>query len=79
MKGKWPERPIPKAMSGAIYMVDLAHGQKTGLFFDQRPNHAFGSVLAKGARVLDLFSYVGGFGLAALAGGASSTLVVDAS
>ena len=78
-KGKWPEKPIPVAMNGAIYMADLAHGQKTGLFFDQRPNHAFGARLAKGARVLDVFSHVGGFGLAALAGGASSALAVDAS
>ena len=43
-------------MNGAIYMADLANGQKTGLFFDQRPNHAFGARLAKGARVLDVFS-----------------------
>ena len=79
MKGTWPEKPIPIAMNGAIYMADLAHGQKTGLFFDQRPNHAFGARLAKGARVLDVFSHVGGFGLAALAGGASSALAVDSS
>ena len=78
-KGKWPEKPIPVAMNGAIYMADLAHGQKTGLFFDQRPNHAFGARLAKGASVLDVFSHVGGFGLAALAGGASSALAVDTS
>ena len=60
-------------------MADLAHGQKTGLFFDQRPNHAFGAYFAKGARVLNLFPYFGGSGLAALAGGGSSTLTVDAS
>ncbi len=66
-------------MNGAIYMADLANGQKTGLFFDQRPNHAFGARLAKGARVLDVFSHVGGFGLAALAAGASSAVAVDGS
>ena len=71
--------PIPVPMNGAIYMADLAHGQKTGLFYDQRPNHAFVARLAKGARVLDVFSHVGGFGLAALAGGAASALAVDGS
>ncbi|MGA0229092.1 MAG: class I SAM-dependent rRNA methyltransferase, partial [Paracoccaceae bacterium] len=78
-KGHWPQAPIPVPMNGAIYMADLANGQKTGLFFDQRPNHAFGARLAKGARVLDVFSHVGGFGLAALAAGASSAVAVDGS
>ncbi|MDE3081365.1 MAG: class I SAM-dependent rRNA methyltransferase, partial [Paracoccaceae bacterium] len=71
--------PIPVPMNGAIYMADVMGGQKTGLFFDQRPNHAFAQRLARGARVLDVFSHVGGFGLAALAGGADSALAVDAS
>lgn len=71
--------PVPVPMNGAIYMADLLGGQKTGLFFDQRPNHAFAATLAKGARVLDVFSHVGGFSLAALAGGASTALAVDSS
>ncbi len=79
MKGTLSNSPIPVTMNGAIYMADLAHGQKTGLFFDQRPNHAFGARLAKGAGVLDVFSHVGGFGLAALAGGANSALAIDGS
>ena len=66
-------------MNGARYVADLETGQKTGLFYDQRPNHAFAAGLAKGARVLDVFSHVGGFALAALAGGAESALAVDAS
>ncbi|GFE63591.1 RSP_2647 family RNA methyltransferase [Litoreibacter roseus] len=66
-------------MNGAIYMADLAEGQKTGLFYDQRDNHAFAQRLADGARVLDVFSHVGGFGLAALAGGATHALAVDGS
>jgi 23S rRNA (cytosine1962-C5)-methyltransferase len=70
---------IPVPMNGATYMADLMGGQKTGLFYDQRPNHAFAARLAKGARVLDVFSHVGGFALAALAGGAASALSVDAS
>ena len=71
--------PVPVPMNGATYMADVLGGQKTGLFFDQRPNHAFAQRLARGARVLDMFSHVGGFALAALAGGAASALAVDAS
>lgn len=70
---------VPVQMNGAIYMADLLGGQKTGLFYDQRPNHAFAARIAKGAKVLDVFSHVGGFGLAALAGGAESALAVDGS
>ncbi|MFL4471384.1 RSP_2647 family RNA methyltransferase [Tateyamaria armeniaca] len=73
------EGPIPVPMNGATYMADVTGGQKTGLFYDQRPNHAFAADLAQGARVLDMFSHVGGFGLAALAGGATSALCVDGS
>ena len=77
--GSAPESPIPVTMTGATYMADLIGGQKTGLFFDQRPNHEFVSRLSNGARVLDVFSHVGGFGLAALAGGAASAMAVDGS
>ncbi len=77
LAGVAPEAPVPVAMNGAIYMADLLAGQKTGLFYDQRPNHAFAARLARGARVLDMFSHVGGFALACLAGGAASALAVD--
>ena len=77
--GAAPDGPIAVTMNGATYMADLIGGQKTGLFFDQRPNHEFISRLSKSARVLDVFSHVGGFGLAALANGASSALAVDGS
>ena len=77
--GAAPKAPVPVRMNDAIYFADIMGGQKTGLFFDQRPNHAFAAGLAQGARVLDVFSHVGGFGLAALAGGAQSVLAVDAS
>lgn len=73
------DAPVPVVMNGATYMADIAGGQKTGLFYDQRPNHAFAASLAKGARVLDVFSHVGGFGLACLAQGAASALAVDGS
>ncbi|MFV2052649.1 RSP_2647 family RNA methyltransferase [Aliiroseovarius sp. YM-037] len=71
--------PVPVTMNGATYMADLTGGQKTGLFYDQRANHTFAQRLADGARVLDVFSHVGGFALAALAGGATSALAVDGS
>ena len=71
--------PIAVPMNGASYMADVMGGQKTGLFYDQRPNHAFAARLARDARVLDVFSHVGGFALAALAGGAQTALAVDAS
>lgn len=79
LTGEMPSSAVPVPMNGATYMADLEGGQKTGLFFDQRPNHAFAASLAKGARVLDVFSHVGGFSLAALANGASYGLAVDGS
>ena len=71
--------PVPVPMNGATYMADLEGGQKTGLFYDQRPNHAFVARLSRGLDVLDVFSHVGGFALAALAQGANSALSVDGS
>ncbi|WP_104493940.1 MULTISPECIES: RSP_2647 family RNA methyltransferase [Paracoccus] len=71
--------PVEVPMNGAIYLADLTQGQKTGLFYDQRPNHAFAQRLAQGQRVLDVFSHVGGFGLAALAAGATHATCVDGS
>lgn len=79
MAGQMPDVAIPVPMNGAIYMADVAGGQKTGLFFDQRPNHEMAARVSKNARVLDVFSHVGGFSLAALAAGASSALAVDGS
>lgn len=79
LAGAAPTGPIAVPMNGAIYMADVMGGQKTGLFFDQRDNHAFAARLARGARVLDVFSHVGGFGLAALAAGAERALAVDGS
>ena len=77
--GQAPTAPIRVRMNGATYMADLMGGQKTGLFFDQRPNHAFAAKLARRGRVLDVFSHVGGFALASLAGGAGFAMSVDGS
>jgi 23S rRNA (cytosine1962-C5)-methyltransferase len=78
--GEAPSDPVPVVMNAATYMADLTGGQKTGLFFDQRENHAFAArLVAPGAKVLDVFSHVGGFGLAMLAAGASEATCVDGS
>ena len=77
--GSAPTTPLKVPMNGAIYMADLNHGQKTGLFYDQRQNHAFLSSMSQNKTVLDVFSHVGGFALAALVGGAVEATVVDAS
>jgi 23S rRNA (cytosine1962-C5)-methyltransferase len=79
LAGDAPDAPLPVEMNGAIYLADLVSGQKTGLFFDQRENHRFAAKLSRGARVLDVFSHVGGFSLACLAGGAAEAVAVDGS
>jgi len=60
--------------------VPLAEGQKTGLFLDQRENvKTFVNYVKKDVKVLDVFCYLGAWGLAALKAGASSCEFVDAS
>jgi 23S rRNA (cytosine1962-C5)-methyltransferase len=54
-------------------------GQKTGLYLDQRPNRIRVGALARGARVLDVYSYAGGFSLQAARGGAEEVIAVDSS
>lgn len=61
------------------FHVDPAQGQKTGFFLDQRENRALVRQLARGKRVLNLFSYSGAFGVYAAAGGAASVENVDIS
>jgi len=61
------------------FRILLAAGQKTGWFFDQTANRAAAARLAAGARVLDVFSYAGSFGLQAARAGAREVLCVDAS
>ena len=59
--------------------VDLVEGQKTGFFLDQRPNRWQVQELSAGKRVLNTFSYSGGFSIAAAMGGASEVVSVDIS
>jgi len=72
-------RPLAVTLDGLTLLTDLEHGQKTGLFLDQRENHAAVARRLAGARVLDAFSYVGGFGLAAARAGAGEVLGLDVS
>jgi 23S rRNA (cytosine1962-C5)-methyltransferase len=65
--------------SGLNFVVDPEEGQKTGFFLDQRENRRIAGTLASGRRVLNLFSYTGGFGVYAAAGGASAVTNVDIS
>jgi 23S rRNA (cytosine1962-C5)-methyltransferase len=65
--------------SGLRFEVDPSEGQKTGFFLDQRENRRMARELASGARVLNLFSYSGGFGVYAAAGGAAQVTNVDVS
>jgi 23S rRNA (cytosine1962-C5)-methyltransferase len=62
---------------GVKYEVDFAEGHKTGFFCDQRDNRKRFGQLVKGARVLDLCSYTGGFSINAMLGGASEATAVD--
>jgi 23S rRNA (cytosine1962-C5)-methyltransferase len=71
--------PVPVEEDGAVFLADVIAGQKTGWFFDQRDNRAFVAGLAAGARVLDLYCYSGGFGVAAARRGAASVLGIDRS
>jgi 23S rRNA (cytosine1962-C5)-methyltransferase len=64
---------------GVRFPVDLLAGQKTGWFFDQRPNRDRVAALSSGARVLDVFSHTGAFGLRCAAAGAASVMLVDSS
>lgn len=67
------------AEHGARFEVPLISGQKTGWFYDQRLNRGRMRQYVKGARVLDVFSYVGAFGIQAAAAGAAQVLCVDSS
>jgi 23S rRNA (cytosine1962-C5)-methyltransferase len=60
---------------GVRFPIDPLTGQKTGFFFDQRPNRDRVTALAAGARVLDLFCHIGAFGLRCAAAGAHAILV----
>lgn len=71
--------PIEIIENGIRMLVDVKKGQKTGFFLDQRENRRIVGELSKGKKVLNTFSYTGGFSLYALAGGATLVDSVDSS
>lgn len=71
--------PVEVVENGARFLVDLQSGQKTGWFFDQRDNRAAVGRLCSGGRVLDLYTYGGGFAVAAARGGATEVIAIDRS
>ncbi|MEN3185513.1 MAG: class I SAM-dependent rRNA methyltransferase [Atribacterota bacterium] len=73
------ENPVTVRENSLLFKVDLVSGQKTGYFLDQRDNRAFLRHFVKGKRVLDCFSYVGGFSLHAALFGAREVIGVDIS
>lgn len=77
--GDVPPATLPVKESGVTHLVDIANGQKTGMFLDQRDSRAMARRLATGKSVLNVFSYTGGFALAALAGGATRAVNIDTS
>jgi len=77
----WGEVPdeIELLESGVRLLAPLASGQKTGFFYDQHANRDRVLPYVKGARVLDVFSYVGAWAARAAAGGAASVACIDSS
>jgi 23S rRNA (cytosine1962-C5)-methyltransferase len=65
--------------NGLAFEAPLMRGQKTGWFYDHRLNRARLAAYVPGKRVLDVFSYLGGWGIQAAAAGAESVLCVDSS
>ncbi len=65
--------------NGCRFEVPVGKGQKTGWFYDHRDNRAAIAAFAKNARVLDVFSYLGGWGFACLKQGAAELVSVDSS
>jgi len=77
--GDEPPDAIRIREGGIAFLVDVRAGQKTGFFLDQRDNRVLVGAAAKDGDVLDVFSYTGGFTLAALGGGAARVTAVDSS
>lgn len=79
LRGKLPEKPLLIRENDRVMMVDIVSGHKTGLYLDQRVNRSILASFSQEAEVLDAFSFNGGFAVAALAGGATSVTLLDAS
>jgi 23S rRNA (cytosine1962-C5)-methyltransferase len=71
--------PVSVVLNGLKFETDLSAGHKTGLYLDQQVNYQAVSQFAKGAQVLDCFSFLGGFGLHAARAGAAHVHLLDQS
>lgn len=79
VRGDPLDGPVVFREGGLAFEADVLRGQKTGFFLDQRENRARVEALSKGRRVLNAFSFSGGFSLYAARGGAPSVVSVDIS
>ncbi len=77
--GELPAMPIEIEERGRRYQMDVVNGQKTGFFLDQRDARSLVQELARDKSVLDLYAYTGGFGVAAMCGGARAVTLVESS
>jgi 23S rRNA (cytosine1962-C5)-methyltransferase len=77
--GKIPEGEVMINENDLIFSIDIINGHKTGFYLDQRENRNYAKFLSKGKKVLDCFSYTGGFTINCLIGGAESVTLVDSS
>jgi 23S rRNA (cytosine1962-C5)-methyltransferase len=77
--GEEPPEVVDIREGDCRFLVDLRRGQKTGFYLDQRENRRRVLEAALGLQVLNAFSYTGGFGIAAMAGGARDVLNLEAS
>jgi len=78
LRGQLPQN-LSVTENGISIAVDVAAGQKTGFYLDQRDNRALVGELSAGRDVLNCFCYTGGFSLYALRAGASTVLSIDSS
>jgi 23S rRNA (cytosine1962-C5)-methyltransferase len=79
LTGNHPPERVEVLENGIIYNINIAEGQKSGFYCDQRDNRKIVAAHAKGKKVLDCFSYTGGFTLNCLQNGAASVTAVDSS
>jgi 23S rRNA (cytosine1962-C5)-methyltransferase len=79
LHGSTPGEPVIFQESGLRFEADVLRGQKTGFFLDQRENRREVETLARGRRVLNAFSFSGGFSVYAARGGATAVTDLDIS
>ena len=79
LNGKEPDDLIEIKENGLKFFVDIKNGHKTGFYLDQRDNRKIISEFTKGKKVLNCFSYTGGFSVYALSAEAEKITQIDAS